>query len=416
MFTPDVPDPHAQTSTRPRLKAKGTLIELQPHTMLNLSELRAQIDAFEAHHAETYDRRQRQCETAVEALHALSPRWQSVHDAVERAQPRRLVARMQERPDATHAAPERPPEVTVVATDGSQIYPDRHIEPTYFLLNISRVAFQYGTTEPPLLTSTPDLRFREDLSAHFDAMLGTMTPEMVSALRDEQELRHLLQTAREARVSGRPLVALADGTLIRWMIRGMHNRTVEERLIATYGRLLQGFADDRLPLASYISMPGNTEVVHLLQFDRDELDAPESDDTLTGLLDRTLFDAVLDVGERSAIFRSPSRIQSAYAAHSQICYTYLKVPAPGGSEIARLEMPAWVANEAALLDRLHSVILDECQKGNGYPIALSEAHEHAVIRGPEREAFVRLMERRLRRSGRSTTGSRKQRSKQLPRV
>jgi hypothetical protein len=346
----------------------------------------------------------------------VNARWTEVRDAVDAEEPRRLVARMQEAPATTYAAPKRPPEITVVATDGSQIYPDRHIEPTYFLLNISRVAFQYGTTEPPILASTPDLRFREDLSAHFDALLGTMTPELVSALRDEQELEHLLQTARGAHVAGRPLVALADGTLIRWMIRGMHNRSVEEQLIAAYGALLQGFADDRLPLASYISMPGNTEVVHLLQFDRDELDAPESDDTLTGVLDRTLFNAVLGMGERSAVFRSPSRIQSEYAARSRICYTYLKVPVPGGAEIARLEVPAWIADDPALLDRLHSVVLDECRKGEGYPIALSEAHEHAVIRAAEREAFARLMERRLRRSGRPVTGSRKQRAKQVPRV
>jgi hypothetical protein len=196
----------------------------------------------------------------------------------------------------------------------------------------------------------------------------------------------------------------------------MHNRSVEAQLIEAYGALLQGFADDGLPLASYISMPGNTVVVHLLQFDRGELDAPEADDTLTGLLDRTLFNAMLGVGERSAVFRSPSRIQSEYDAQSRICYVYLKVPAPGGSEIARVEVPAWVADAPALMDRIHSVVLDECRKGKGYPIALSEAHEHAVIRGPERDAFARLMERRLRRSGRPVTGSRKQRAKQLPRV
>lgn len=384
--------------------------------MLNLSELRAQIDAFESHHVETYDRRQRQCAAAVRALRDLNPRWTDVRDAVEDAEPRRLVARMQEPPATTHSAPPRPSPITVVATDGSQIYPDRHLEPTYFLLNVSRVAFQYGTTEPPLLTSTPDLRFRDDLAAHFDAVRGTMTPEVVSALRDEQELRSLLDVARAARVKDRPLVALADGTLIRWMIRGMHNRSMEEQLIATYGTLLQGFADDRLPLASYISMPGNTEVVHLLQFDRDELDAPESDDTLTGLLDRTLFNAVLDPGERSAIFRSPSRIQSAYAAQSRICYAYVKVPAPGGSEIARVELPAWVADDPRLVDRIHSLVLDECRKGEGYPIALAEAHEQAVIRAPERDAFTRLMERRLRRTGRPVTGSRKQRAKEVPRV
>jgi len=406
--------------------------------MLDLSRLQEQIDDFQDYQAETLDRRQRQRERAVAVLRDVNARWTDVRDAVEAEPPRQLVARMREAPGATASAPERPSPVTVVATDGSQIYPDRHVEPTYFLLNVSRVALQYGTTEAPVLDATPDLRFRDDLDAHFDAMLASMTTEIVSALRDEAELRHLLDAAQAAQVDGRPLVAMADGTLIRWMIRGMHNRAVEQELIGTYTSLLQGFADDDLPLCSYISMPGNTEVVNLLRFACGELDADEEprrardatpparavpsadgdSDTpaLDGLLDRTLFAAVLEDGERSALFRSPSRIQREYAAGTEVCYFYLKVPAGGESEIARVELPAWVADNAARVDLIHSVLLAECRKGDGYPLALAEAHERAVIRGPEREAFLQLMDRRLRRAGLPTTGSRKRRAKRTARV
>jgi hypothetical protein len=390
--------------------------------MLDLSRLRDQLDAFQNYQAETLDRRTRQQERAAELLHALRPRWTEVRDTVDAAQPKQLVARMREAPTTTVAPPERPETVTVVATDGSQIYPDRHVEPTYFLLNVSRIALQYGTTEAPTLDTEPDLRFRDDLDAHFDEALASMTTEVVSALRDEMELRELLNVAREAFVEGRPLVALADGTLIRWMIRGMHNRAVEKRLIASYTELLQGFASDRLPLCSYISMPGNTEVVNLLRFDADELaieaeTLPSGEPTLAGLLDRTVFGALLDAGERSALFRSPSRIQREYAAGIQICYFYLKVPGSAGEgEIARVEIPAWLADAPAQVDLVHSVVLDECRKGDGYPVALAEAHEHAVIRAPEREAFLQLMDRRLRRAGLPPTGSQKRRSKRTARV
>lgn len=323
--------------------------------------------------------------------------------------------------------------MTVVSTDGSQIYPDRHIEPTYFLLNIGRVAFQYGTTESPVLDAVPDLRFPSDLNDHFDEVLSTMTTEVVSALRDEQELAELLRLARETHVPGRPIVALADGTLIRWMLRGMQNRAVEEELIERYTGMLREFREEQFPIASYISMPGNTELVNLLRFHLDELEeeAPhpatvdevnpgevdEEEPPLAGLLDRHVFASVLARGERSAVFGSMSRIQRQYPEGNEICYFYLHVPVNDHeSEIARVEIPAWVADDRPLVDLVHAVVMSECRKGEGYPLVLSEAHERAVIRAPERDAFQRLLGRTLRRAGLSSPHSQKRRSKQRPRV
>ncbi|MFB6099554.1 MAG: hypothetical protein ABEK84_10675, partial [Salinibacter sp.] len=122
--------------------------------MLDLRQLREELDDFEAHQSEKQDRRGAQRERAAALLDACHEHWQAVQDAVATAQPRRLVAEMREPAAATHPPPDRPSPVTVVATDGSQIYPDRHVEPPFFLLNVSRVAFQYGTTEKALLDST----------------------------------------------------------------------------------------------------------------------------------------------------------------------------------------------------------------------------------------------------------------------
>ena len=393
--------------------------------MLDLSRLRDQLDDFRDYEASLRDRRAEQRRRATAVLRACAEAWADLKAAVEAAEPRRLVAALRRSPARTPAAPDRPTPITVVATDGSQIYPDRHVDPMFFLLNVSRVGFQYGTREEPMLDTVPRLRFEDDLSEHVDEVLGTMTTELVSALRDEMELEHLLAAAKSATVEGRPLVALADGTLIRWMIRGMNNEAAEARLIARYTEYLQAFQERRLPLASYVSMPATTEVVNLLRFAVGELDAPAPEvvdvspegPALEGLLDRHVFGAVLNPGERSATFGSTSHIQRAYPEGTEVCYFYLKVPgAAGDGEVGRVEVPRWVADDPALLDRIHATILRECEKGDGYPLALSEAHERAVIRGSERDAFFRLMERRLRRSGLSPTDSRKRRSKQRPRV
>lgn len=387
--------------------------------MLDVHQLQEEMEAFNAYQAEVQERRRTQRAVARKALTAAGEVWTVLHEAVQRARPRELVAALREAPTTTYAAPERPTPLTVVATDGSQIYPDRHIEPTCFLVNVSQIAFQYGTTEAPLLTATPWFRYRDqELDDHFDDVLASMTTEVVSAIRDEYELRELLSTARAARRPNRPLVALADGTLIRWMIRGMRNRALEQQLIANYTEKLQEFMDDELPLASYISMPGNTEVVHLLQFFLDsDLSEQAPAVRLDGLVDRTLFAATLDAGRRSAVFSSTSHIQREYPAGNKICYFYVHVPAERGpGEIARIEVPEWVADATALLDLVHGVVLSECRKGDGYPMILSEAHERAVIRAPEREQFYRMLERRLQRAGLATGASRKEASKRRPRV
>lgn len=433
--------------------------------MLDLRKLRRQLEDVTEAQAGTAERREHQRRRALRALREVGDEWKTVRDDVERAQPSRLVAALCANPVPTRTAPDRPDAVTVVATDGSQIYPDRHVEPTYFLLNIGRVAFHYGTTEAPLMDAVPDLRFPEELDEHFDDVLATMTTEIVSALRDEQELAELLAVSREHRVDGRPLVAMADGTLIRWMLRGMQNRAVEQALIRRYTDMLRGFMDDELPIASYVSMPGTTEVVNLLRFHLNELDdeapdrwrsprsttggsAPDSngatagpapseqvaepnaaltpkeapspdgqDAPLAGLLDRHLFDEHLDAGERSAVFGSTSHIQREYPEGNEICYFYLKIPVgEQQTEIARVELPAWVADRPVVVDLIHAVTLTECVKGDGYPLILSEAHERAVIRAPEREAFQRLLDRTFRRAGLPHSGSRKRRSKQRPKV
>ncbi len=51
-----------------------------------------------------------------------------------------------------------------------------------------------------------------------------------------------------------------------------------------------------------------------------------------------------------------------------------------------------MAESPDLRDHLHTLCFDQAVKGQGYPICLAEAHERAVVRGPEREAFCRLVE------------------------
>jgi hypothetical protein len=390
---------------------------LRAWPMLDLNRLHEQFTDFNAYQSQEQALQASRLRRALAALADCDPAWEALRERVAAARPGWLVAGLREAPAGCTACGPRPTPVTVVATDGSQIYPDRHFEPTCYLLNISRIAFQYGTLERPLMESVPQFRYRRsELEDHFDELLESATAEVVSAIRDEYELQALLEVAREARMAGRPLVALADGTLIRWMLRRMRDRAVEQRLIERYTRLLEQFRTEQIPLCSYISMPGNTEVVNLLRFHLGEADVPaDPGASLQGLADRHLFERVLGPGERSAVFESASHIQREYGAADRICYFYVHVaPRPVAAEIGRVEVPVWVAEDARLLDLVHAVVLSECEKGGGYPMILSEAHERAVIRVRERELFYRLVERQMATAGLPYAGSRKQASKQRP--
>lgn len=386
--------------------------------MLDLSRLHEQLPDFSAYQAQEQQRNALRLERAAAALTACHADWERL---LERARSERtgwLVPGFSEGPATVYAPGPRPTPITVVAADGSQVYPDRHVEPTCYLLNISRIAFQYGTLERPLMESVPDFRYRrEEVEALLGESIENPSADLVSALRDGQELEALLNTAVESRIPGRPIVAMADGTLIRWMLGAVRNRDLEERLIAQYVAALDGFRAEGIPVCSYISMPGNTEVVNLLRLHLDEhVHPPEPEVSLANLPDRRVFERVLQPGERSTVFESASKIQSAYGADNLIVYFYVCVPAGAGQEIGRVEIPAWVAKDRALLDLVHAVVISECEKGDGYPMILSEAHERAVIRAHEKALFYELIERQMDASGLRHAGSRKQASKRRPAV
>ncbi len=388
--------------------------------MLDLLLLREQFAGFDSYQAESYRQTISRTERALATLTELAADWASFQERAAGERVPWLRAGLIEKPTSTYVAPPRPTPMTVVATDGSQILPDRNVEPTCYLLNVSRIAFHYGTLEEPLLETVPSFRYRKsDLHEELDDPLENASAEMVSALRDEAELQHLYDVAFTVRQQERPLLAMADGTLIRWMIRQMHNRTLEERLIRRYAEVLALFRENRIPLCSYISMPSSAEVVGLLRIVLGESSQEPSDpgETLFGLPDRKLFERLLKPGCRSATFVSGSHIQSDYEASDRICFFYVRSgsnASPG--EVGRVEFPQWVADDEGLLDLIHAVVQSECEKGRGYPMILSEAHEHAVVRAPERSAFYSLIAGQMEQSGLPADVSQKSMSKRRPLV
>jgi NurA-like 5'-3' nuclease len=80
-------------------------------------------------------------------------------------------------------------------------------------------------------------------------------------------------------------------------------------------------------------------------------------------------------------------------------------------EIARVEVPQWVAMDENLLNLTHALVLDQCRRGQGYPVALSEAHEQAVVTTADKENFWQLVDSSLMEERLPTLTSAKSRSK-----
>ena len=106
------------------------------------------------------------------------------------------------------------------------------------------------------------------------------------------------------------------------------------------------------------------------------------------------------------LFRKTLEVTIKLREH-RIYFFYLR----SGEEIARIEVPQWVAENDNLLGLAHSLVLDQCQRGDGYPVALSEAHEQAVVTGADRENFWELVESSLMEQHLPSPGSAKSFSK-----
>jgi hypothetical protein len=147
------------------------------------------------------------------------------------------------------------------------------------------------------------------------------------------------------------------------------------------------------PVAGYISRPAARDVIGALRLtlcpDDCEHAAHSPCAEITHLSDAQLFARLLtQPGERSPVFGSTARSLPLYPEEQRTVFFYLNV----GPEIARIEIPQWAADDPPMLDRVQVLCFDQAVKGQGYPVALAEAHERAVVRGPERDAFFHLVE------------------------
>jgi hypothetical protein len=372
---------------------------------LDLTKIAAQVGAMIAGLKDNRAERERRLRFALETLGNPAIDLDALKKKIKAGRTTWLVAELTEGLSQRYPLPPVPADFTVMATDGSHIDVDRHRTTRCFLINIGAVSLTYGSKPDAALSSTPRL-YSDDKDLVITHPGGgreqMIEGALLGAKRSIEELKKLADLAA-ALPRDSAALTLLDGTLILWGLEA-YPEFIGDALLA--GGLLPCLdamkklnTDRQLSLASYISFPRSTDVVNVLRVVVCPNDVPDCDsqcppgkerdcDGVAGVRDRDLFMSLLADGERSALFISPSKVVKEHYGEHRIYFFYLKA----GDEIARVEIPQWAAENEQLLNLTHALIFDQCKRGGGYPVALSEAHEQAVVTGADREYFWELVE------------------------
>jgi hypothetical protein len=301
---------------------------------------------------------------------------------------------------------------TVIATDGSQIAPSHHEIAYCYLLNIGRIILHYGQSKLPLLDSLPEVFYRpEDL--YVSRQWGVRTEEWMGYCRTSAESTVLAELAESiATTTDAPTIAMTDGSLLHWFLEPLPGEA-RDRILQPILESWQQMRALGVPIVGYISASRSGEATNFLRLHTCPYIAPDCAthcadlpnkapcQVLDPLRDAGIWGRLLEPGERSPLWRSSAKIQDFYGDDYAIHFCYVNV----GAEVARVEVPAWVAVDADVLAMTLSLVVAQVQKGYGYPVALAEAHNQAVVRGGDRARFFALLEREMVKAGLRNVGT-----------
>lgn len=297
----------------------------------------------------------------------LLPSWQGAVDAIETIEP--LY-------EPYH----------VVSVDGSQIYPDRHQGSSCYLINIGTVHLSYRDQPSVQFDSRPYV-----YAGRQEDELQESPTDLVNAKRQELELQTgLALCSRLFEQSALKQAFLFDGSLIFWHLASQSSE-LKESYMNRYLAIMYQLYQKRILHGGYISLPKSKELVNLIRIELCNfmVEGCTEHKQVDHIVDSTVAGFFLNPGQRTTVFKSNALICNQYPPLLTPYFFYMHV----GHEIARIEVPAWIAQAKEYVDLIAQIMFDQANKGNGYPVALAEAHEQAVVKGPDREFFYQMIQK-----------------------
>lgn len=278
---------------------------------------------------------------------------------------------------------------TILGVDGSQIYPDKHQGSTCFLINIGSVLLSYGQPHKGVhLESVPYVFVPNDE----DEIAGMGSPDVVNCQREEFEFEASCEISKIMQPSLQeqqiPYITVTDGSLIFWHLESK-DAPIRDYFLSKYCSFLHELYEQKTLCAGYISLPKNKELVNLIRAALADFDTQVCMKSMEikHVVDTTVASMFLEPGTRTTLFKSGAPIAQHYPDHLFPYFFYMHT----GHEIARIEIPAWIARDDQSVALVASMLLDQSLKGRGYPVVLAEAHEQAVVKGPDRDFFYQII-------------------------
>ncbi len=303
------------------------------------------------------------------------------------------------------------PHITV-ATDGSQISPSAHEVTGSFLINIGLVSIPYFAKDIPVnLSSEPTIYNSQEEISPKTANENIQEDDLISYERTLKEIEELVKLAKSYSKYSLPIIAILDGTLIHWHIEKFSSYFIEN-FIKRFSDAMHELKSLRIPVASFLSNSRSNDLINMLRIYKCPYESVDCKKHCANLdsrnlpcnpcpdyapvLDRRLVekyfsDKKIKSGTRTVLFKSNSKVFNHYPDDLKVSFFYMNT----GSEIARVEIPSYVANDKDLLDLTHNAVALQCKVGFGYPVTLSEAHLQAVVNKADRQVFYDLIKERL---------------------
>ncbi len=395
---------------------------------LEFEQLSPSLDSMAQELSQRQDQQKIQLELMHERLTAHASSWQEIDDKIERVVAladekyyRAAIPLHQSHPLNQGISPSQPPsQATIIASDGSQIVPDRHAPFLYFLINIGTIAYYHGSGLPPDVFSVPNLQYPG--AGDLDEDDGfSLNSALVSLWRDRYEIETLEAAVEKAQPHPGPRLAVLDQRLLYWPASGLPGRE-GQKVVEAWQQAMTRIRESGAWLAGYIDRPGKRSVLTMLH----SLDIDQPDFKINklyrsapyaGLSDVDLYDIVLAPGERSPVFRDISQHNNSFRGRdksNEVCFFYLRT-GTGNRALARVDIPLWVARDETIVTAVHALIYDQCKILGSYPYVITRADEIAVVNRRDQEELENRIALRLADLGINPQMTSKQQSKELAR-
>lgn len=377
-----------------------------------------------------------EAEQAMSVLHDWAARLPDVKRAVEQAEaegdPKYFRAARplddDEPLNAAVDAPQPPDRATILASDGSQILPDRHAAYLYYLINVGVIVYYHGVAEAPDVQTQAELVYpnADDEDEVIDTYEATYR-------RDLQEIGQLADLAFDNRHHYQtPVLTLLDQRLLYWPFGGAGAQS--EYITRRWLEAITKLRDAGALLAGYIDRSAKRSVVNMLAAITATSEAERQRIGRTGeqssLSDVQLFARLLGPGQRSRVFCEVSPTNKRFAEidpENEVCFFYLNASAPFdtleqethlagvSTSLARIDIPISVARDLEAVAQVHSLIYDQCRILGDYPYVLARADEMAVVGRQDAMELNLMMDMVMERHGVAGATTAKQESKGLAR-